>query len=259
VVNGVAALSQSDRLNQLLSTSSIPNNQIYSERTESFFNELAAKKCNKSDESFLKYMFKQAHVSFFKKYSAYAHFTEIFDTGKYDCLTATSFLSLALDKFDFEYEIIETNYHIFLMVDSNNGKVLLETTDLANGFVSDPHQINERIKAYHQNILLTDASQGKSYYEYDFNMYRTIEPTQLVGLLYFNQSIVAFNNNQIKESVSFLRMAIHTTYSSRITEFAKLLMDKIVNSDLSDNDQKELIKILVPLTRGYTNPIAAAR
>ena len=70
----------------------------------------------KSDETFLRYAFRESHKTFFHSYKAYSQFPEIFDSGNYDCLSATSFFSVVLDAFGFEYKIIETNYHIFLVV-----------------------------------------------------------------------------------------------------------------------------------------------
>jgi hypothetical protein len=97
-----------------------------------------------------------------------------------------------LDHFNVPYKIIETNYHIFLVAQTDKGSVLFETTDPANGFVTNNEEIKDRIARYRQNSIRSAAS-SKAYYRYNFDLYKVVNLDEVVGLLYYNLSIVAFN------------------------------------------------------------------
>ncbi len=120
-------------LNSLLATSPGVEANLAEERIDNFILRLEEKR-TPSDINFLRKAFIETHRKFLKKYSQYSDISQVFTTGKYDCLTATSIYSVVLDRLNFDYNIIETNYHIFIVVNTSHGEVLLETTDLWNGF-----------------------------------------------------------------------------------------------------------------------------
>src|SRR5438105_12270621 len=91
------------------------------------------KKHRVSEIKTIRHLFNKAHRQFLKKYEAYASVEDIFEKGNYDCLSGTYFLSGALGALGIKHHIIETNYHIFLIAETNRGEVLLESTDRFNG------------------------------------------------------------------------------------------------------------------------------
>lgn len=209
----------------------------------------------KSDESFLRYAFRETHKTFLKNYKAYSQFPEIFDTGQYDCLSATSFFSLVLDAFGFEYKIIETNYHIFLIVETDLKQILLESTDMNNGFVADDRLIEEKIRGYRENKMLTSAD--KYYYQYDINLYQQVMPQQLTGLLYFNQAVIAFNNNDLAECALKLKKAIRIYNSPRAKELIAILVTQVAASDLEEEEKKNLIRPFASFIKAKGSVVAA--
>jgi hypothetical protein len=211
----------------------------------------------KSEDAFLRYAFRESSRKFFKNYKAYSQFPELFENGNYDCLTATSFLSVVLDEFEFAYKAIETNYHIFLMIETKQGRILLESTDLVNGFVADELLIEARLKRYHENVLAT-TDEGKYYYQYSHNLFQSVQPQQLVGLLYFNQAIVAFNELRYKECVVALKETLRKYNTPRIAELAELVIKSVATSELPDVEKKNLVRSLIPLMQS-NHMIVASR
>ncbi len=247
-----------DRFEKLINSAPTAQPEQATSQMNQFISNLQAKRSRlKSDEAFLQYMFRESHKSFFHNYKAYSQFPEIFSSGNYDCLSATSFISVVLDEFGFEYKIIETNYHIFLMVEANQRQILLESTDGMNGFVRDKGVIQERLKRYHENKLYMSSSAGKYYYQYDLDLYQEVMPQQLIGLLYFNQAVSAFNENNLSGSTQLLKKAIRIYNSPRIVEFASILVSKIANSDLGQEQKKNLIIPFVSFIKG--KDVVAAR
>lgn len=164
-------------------------------------------------------LFMKTHERFLHNYVQYTGI-ETLAQGRYDCLTATSLFADVLSKAGYRYSIIETNYHIFIMVNTKDGDVLLETTDRLGGFINDEKKMNAVVAEYKKNLL---ASATSSHYQYSFSLYRPVNTDQLVGLLYFNQAVNAFNRERWNECSEKLTVASQSTNSPRIAELADLL------------------------------------
>ncbi|MEJ0055154.1 MAG: hypothetical protein WDN75_05535 [Bacteroidota bacterium] len=188
-----------------------------------------------SEQKLLRKTFARLHSSYLKKYEAYADFNEAFSSGKYDCLTATALFSHVLGKLNFSYEIIETNYHIFLMVQTSDGQVLLETTDRWDGFVTDKEAIAKRIGGYRNNrISVTSDNSKKQFVEYSFNLYQQISSEKLTGLLYFNQAVKAFNRQDLAASARLLEKANALYESPRCGELGLVLIRTVLESSMDE-------------------------
>jgi len=223
-----------------------------------FLSGLHAKRAKfKSDELFLRYAFRESHKNFFHNYKAYSQFPEIFDSGNYDCLSATSFFSIVLEEFEFDYKIIETNYHIFLVVESDQNTILMETTDKSSGVISDKRLVNERLNQYRENNIVASSSSDKYYYQYEFDLYQEIKPQKLTGLLYFNQAVTAFNNNDLYGCAVTLKKAIRIHNSPRIAEFAVILVTKVAASELADEEKGKLIRPFASFIKERASVMAA--
>ena len=207
-------------LPKLVATSSPQNALLAESRINDFIQEL---KCNKptSDITLLKKVFHRTQKVFLNKYASYADFSEIFNSGRYDCLTATSLFSVVLDELNFGYSIIETNYHIFLLVKTSKGEVLLETTDRFNGFVRNEKEIRQRIGGYRQGVTVGNTD-NQNIYHYSCDLYREVNPSQLPGLLYYNQAVKAYNAGRLEKCGELLTRAKSIYDTPRINEFGSI-------------------------------------
>ena len=249
---------RADRFQVLLQSAPCQRPNLAISKMDKFVSDLQVKRGKlKSDENFLRYAFRQSHKSFFHQYKAYTQFPEIFDSGNYDCLSATSFFSVVLDAFGFEYKIIETNYHIFLEVEADQKQILIESTDKTNGFVSTEQAIKDRLMTYRENKMVTAANSKKYYYQYDLDLYQQVMPQQLTGLLYFNQAVTALNDNDLTDCVQKLKKAVRIYNSPRISEFAAILISKVADSELADEDKKDLIRPFASFVKAKASIMAA--
>jgi hypothetical protein len=226
--------SQMKILDELLATSSgghVQALQVFQKHVK----DLSSKQ-SKKEIVFLHKIFWSTQRRFLKTYSPYISFDELFSSGKYDCLTATSLYALILDSFHFDFDIIETNYHIFIIVHHPNGDVLFETTDRYNGFVQEKKEIDKRIGSYKQNLIATTRT-NLSYYQYSFDLYKEIDMKQLPGLLHFNQAVNAFNKQQWSICAEQLILSEAKYNSPRIKELGALLIQSVLQSQ-----EKEEVK-----------------
>jgi hypothetical protein len=231
-----SAMSQR-ALHNLLAASTGANIELAEQRLENLIHRLEAKRSN-SDINFLRKVFVETHKRFLKNYAQYTDMSEVFTTGSYDCLTATSLYSIVLDRLNFDYSIIETNYHIFIVVNTSHGEVLLETTDRWNGFVTDSKKIDERIGNYKQNTVASLPAKDKKFYLYHLDLYRTLHQSQLPGLLYFNKAVKAYNAGAWEACSILLDKAKAIYDTPRIAELTLILIESVKNSPLHEDKKK---------------------
>jgi len=238
----LASAQSSTLLPKLLSTSKGSNVVAADLRLQEFEHGLK-KKTYSSDYQFLQLVFSKTQQKFLKHFSQYPDLNEVFVAGKYDCLTATSLFSIILSDLNFQYRVIETNYHIFLVVQTMQGDVLIETTDRYNGFVSGKKEIEKRLSSYRQNnISPTLTASSRVYHTYHFSLYQDVDPDQLAGLLYYNQAVRAFNKKEFINAADLLDNAKAIYESPRVAELAVILVDAALESNLNETSKRLILE-----------------
>lgn len=205
-------------------------------------------------------VFRKVHAEYLKEYEAYADFHAVFDEGKYDCLTATTLFSQVLSDLNYSFKIIETNYHIFILVQTEDGVALLETTDRIGGFVTDPKVLARRTEGYRKNELVNSNVAGDAYrYQYRCNLYQEVSADQLSGLLVFNQSVKAYNGGDWLASARLLEEA-HSLYATgRCFELGDILVRTLVTrKDVTSEMRRACMEHLLPLIVRASDPVATS-
>jgi hypothetical protein len=245
------ALSQRGLLPSLIESAPHANPELIQARMADFI--LAQKekmKLAKNEVRFLKSMVNESHRKFLKSYKSYSQFNELFENGLYDCLSGTAFFSVVLEELQFSYKIIETNYHIFLLIETSQGKVLLETTDRLFGFKTNPKEIEKCVSQYQENLLASAASRKLHYYHYQANLFREVNALQLSGLLYFNQAVIAYNSHEWVTCVDRLEKARSVYNNPRVEELTEILANSIVSSKLNEKAKQPLLIHLAKYVKG---------
>ena len=171
-------------------------------------------KMNKSNNSerFLSNLFYKVHRKYLKHYRQYGDFESLLTAGQYDCVTGTAFYALLLDDLGFEYEIWETDYHIYLMVDADGQQIMMESTDPLEGFVTHSLEINTRVESY--------RLEGSG-------MSKTIDLQQLAGLMYYNLAVDSYNNQRPTEALTFLKKATSLYDAPRMGMLKRIIEDTL--------------------------------
>lgn len=204
----------------------------------SFVSSLKVTKSN--DQKLVKSLFNKAHKDFLRTYQAYSQVNDVFEKGNFDCLSGTYFLAASLDQLGLAYKIYETNYHIFLIVQTTRGNVLLESTDPYHGLVANQKAIDEKIAQYTQ----TKVGTSSQLYLSQLRMFHELLPSQLPGLLYFNRAVEAFNKNDLISCCSYLEQAWKIYDNPRIEAFTPILIHSIESSQLESSSKEKLTSLL---------------
>jgi len=184
-----------------------------------FLDQLKSKKNRlNSDEKFLEYVFFEVHRRYLKVFGPLTDFSQIFQEGKYNCLTATTFYAIILDYFNFQYDLIELPNHIFLKVVLDQQSILIESTDPLRGFIKDSNEIKIHLKAYVTSIK--DSLTIKT------SLLEPIDFHQLIGLHYFNLAIKSFRFDNFKKSYIAINKALFYHKSPKLFSFLNVLLEK---------------------------------
>lgn len=197
----------------------------YEENYAAIVNKLKEKKATaKSDAMFLKHVFYTVHRKMLGEYEQYVTFSEIFKKEKkYDCVTGTALYALILDELGIDYQVHETDYHVYLVAYAGGKEYLFESTDALAGFAWDPKEIAERRAFVNQESIRINtelamtglasnekSTQGATYIDNVVNL------RQLAGLHYYNQALKQFNNNAHREAYKMIIIAQGIYPSQRI-------------------------------------------
>lgn len=211
---------------------------------DSFLSKLEKRRSSLSEKEFVRYVFSKTHQKYLKKFEPSAPFNNLFINGSYNCLSGTILYAVILQHFDISYQVIETNYHIFLTVNTREGEVLLEATDPLGGYVDTEIEIAQQILAYKQHTLTASRSR-LAYYQFSFDLYNTVSLEELRGLLYYNKAVDSFNHQKLEESIQYLVKANQLYSSSRTVEFSQILLLSLQQSKLDDRLKQQYTKSIL--------------
>jgi hypothetical protein len=177
------------------------------------------KKGKIADQQLLQQLFYDVHRRYLKHYTKYTGLQSLLQNGEYNCLSATAFYALILERLGYQYQIIESINHIVLLVELQKGQLLLlETTDPANGFVANTNGVKQRLQA------IKNSEQDAGYYNLNLKIFRTIDLRELAGLQYYNYAAWHFNQRSMADATDHLRKGQLLYRSERFEKAARLIV-----------------------------------
>lgn len=181
--------------------------------------ELEEKASKKPDQiSLLRTIFQKSHQRLFKKYEQHSSFNAMLKEGKYDCVSGSAVLGLLLDKYGFDYQILETDYHVFIKVTINGKPIILESTLAVGGMITLPSEVEKYLSSYlpkqeQLTPIFNKRLSGSTLENKENSIFRNVNLIELAGLQYYNDAIVHFNNQSYGKAVDQLSKA-YLLYSS---------------------------------------------
>ena len=202
------------------------------------WNELVAELDKKYDKkgahiNVLRQIFEKSHQQLFKTYEQHSTFNDMLDQGTFDCVSASAALALLLDRYGFVYKVIETDYHVFIMVNHEGKDIVLESTLPIGGMITAPSEVASYLEGYKadDSINLKSLNQRLGAPKADLSdnaIFRKVNLTQLAGLQYYNDAIAHFNNQSFGKATDQLNKAL-VLYNSERIEGLKDLAEEQAN------------------------------
>ncbi len=193
--------------------------------------DLDSKAQKKGDElNFLRQIFQKTHQILLKKYLQHSTFNAMLSEGKYDCVSGSAALGLLLDRYGYAYDIVETDYHVFIVVHINGKDIVLESTLPVGGMITTPSEVEKYLDSYkpEEFAQLKTLNQGLAGPDIDYSdnsIFRKVSLHQLAGLQYYNDAIVHFNSQAFGAAVEQLSKAYLLYPSDRILGLRELSVD----------------------------------
>ncbi len=181
------------------------------------------RKSNLPKAYFIDYLFYKTHNILLKNYQKHTNFEEMLLSGNYDCVSASLAYSLVLEHFDISHSIIETDYHVFIVIRIDNQDYIFESTDPINGFIKNETLVLEYIANFKPgkknvpvNIVQGGVEMLSSREDHINSIYKEINTQQLIGLQYYNQAVNAINLREYELAKERMGQAIQLYPSERI-------------------------------------------
>ena len=183
----------------------------------------------KNEKNYIDWVFYRVHRKQLKRYKQYSSLEETIDKGYYDCVTGTALYAGIYTALGFDVYIKESTYHVYLIIKSDEGDVLIESTDPLNGVVADSEMISGWENIYTIQYALSDEI------DKEFNFKKVskegISNNQLLGLLYFNQAVRFYNQERLTDSMGYIEAGIKYYPSDRMYTMAGLIAEAMLVSD----------------------------
>lgn len=184
-------------------------------------------------------IYKLTHDKYFKQYTTNSAFKEIFETGNYNCVSATSLYAVLLNHFKIDFKIKRTPKHVYLEVDNLKNNILMESTTPQNvvSEYSDDFK-KEYVNYLEKNKLLKGGDKELSKQEI-FSQYfysaEEIDIYQLSSLQYYNQGLIAMDIPAFDEALmSFIKCKVLDDNNSNVDYLIDVSLLNILNNGSTD-------------------------
>ncbi len=204
---------------------------ISDEKWVNLVEELSDKASKNPDKlSLLRAIFQKSHQRLFKKYEQHSSFTTLLSTGKYDCVSGSAVLGMLLDKFGFQFDILETDYHVFIQVLVSGKTIILESTLPVGGMITSSSEVENYLSSYLPKnetnpSELNKTLSGKAKDPSATAIFRKVNLLELAGLQYYNDAITHFNQQNYGVAINQLSKAYVLYPSERIDGLRELSID----------------------------------
>lgn len=178
---------------------------------------------SKKRSKLIKDVYESVHGEFLKKYTEKNFFSDIFEYGNYNCVSATALYAIIFEKLEIPYVIKEAPTHVYLVAYPNEDQIIVETTSPSFGYIEMKADFKKEYVNYlKENKIISESELRNSSIEELFNEYYfdelEIKLEELVGLQYYNDAILKIEEKQYQEAYNQLAKA-QKFYASKKIDF----------------------------------------
>jgi hypothetical protein len=200
------------------------------------------------------------HDKYFVQYEENIKFHEIFQRGRYNCLTGTAMYAIALEYLEIPYKIIEQPTHVFLVVFHASGNYIFEATRPATSAIL----IDKEYVKWYKEVLVKNKIATR--YEvnqpgfparsiYNGNI---ITLQELVGDHYSNNAISYSKSGSFEMALNQAEMSYRLKESEEIKSLIIYSASSLINqSKISNTSDKELCRLVKTIVKYSDNSIEA--
>lgn len=178
---------------------------------------------SKSAKKQIKEIYKNVHSDLLEKYVENIYFSQIFNNGEYNCVSASALYALLLDDYSINYQIKETPTHVYLVADPLGDPTLIESTLPKNGILYFDEAFKKDFIQYLQKNKLISQKEYESkslnelFDEY-YNNDKNINIYELAALQYYNKGVFYIQDEDYYNAQKNFKKA-YTIYPSTTIQY----------------------------------------
>lgn len=205
-----------------------------------------------SEEKQMKELHQKVRNKFLTTYKYITPFHEIFETGQYNCVSATALFALVLEQLDIPYNIQQLPTHVYIMAYPDTKAISVEMTAIKDAsYMPARKDVSKAVGILIDLGLATSEDVKKAgetaIYNMFYNPNGVVDLEQLAGIQYLNEAITALNEGHYETAFTAI-CKTEKLYDVKRTQLFKTEVLYYVLDDASFDSMKD-IRYLV----GYAN------
>lgn len=177
---------------------------------------------NKKMNKRIKETYALVHEKFLKKYNNIEFFASIFQTGTYNCVSASILYALFFDRLNIPYKIMASSNHVYLVANPGENSEVIETTNpLFENQIFSGEFKRQYVNYLKNSKMISEAElQSKSteeIFESHYNQVTEANFNNLIGFQYFNKALLDLEQNNLKKALYDCQKAYYFFPSERVS------------------------------------------
>ena len=169
---------------------------------------IQSKKINKK----IKLTYSNVHSKFLTKYNDNEFFPVIFQTGTYNCVSASMLYAMVFDNLKIPYKVMASSSHVYLVSNPGPQSIVIETTNpgfeqkIFNGEFKQQYADHLRSSKLISESEFKNKSAEEIFKEH-FKEVRDAEFNNLPGFQYYNKALKKLQNNETEDAYKLCQKA----------------------------------------------------
>lgn len=211
----------------------------------------------KKQAKVLKFIFDHVQTTFLKQYDLEAGFSEMFSTGKYNCLTATILYATLLDNLSIKHTLKFMPGHVYLIVNADEEPYIFETTDPVGGFIELSKAVQDKAMQglrVAQYMLSDNKPNDKTsnFLDSYFIKLNNLDMKGLIGYQYVNLAIFKLNKQEYFDAYNYIEKAKVFTPTDELNSLSTQLLGQAI--DQADHTSTNRARLMVKLYSSMKSP-----
>lgn len=166
----------------------------------------------KKPQKKIKLIYNEVHDRFLKKYNDNQYFPVIFESGNYNCVSASMVYALVFDSLAIPYKVSASSSHVYLVANPGENSVVIETTNPGFEKAIFTGQFKQQYVNYLRSSKLISDNDYRSksteeIFEEKFKEVKTAKFTNFPGFQYYNKSLINMQDNNMEEALILAQKA----------------------------------------------------
>ncbi|MEM7104068.1 MAG: hypothetical protein AAF502_13105 [Bacteroidota bacterium] len=232
------------------------NNTEVEEKVQKEIDRLVKRLCKrnlerKSPTKMIKRTYYAVHRRKLFNFKPNANFTDVFKKGEYNCVTASALVAYVFQEIGIDYSIRLAPGHVFVIAESGDSRVYLETTDPINGFIKDNKFLENKLKRYVPDVVwgavsgTTNTENGEESSDSFFLNAEEITLQELAGIQFYNGGVTALEEKDFQLAFHYFRVANDIYANEQSTLAMRIaLMNLLYHNDFSKPTDLDYLEFL---------------